>query len=77
MGGIMEGLLLTIGSLFFIGLLMVIYFNKQRFLSIRNKIYRYMLMVSLILLLTEIFATTLVYYGYANTLSNLLFRIHL
>lgn len=72
----MEGLLLTIGSLFFIGLLMVIYFNKKRFLSIRNKIYRYMLMVSLILLLTEIFATALTTYGYAGTISHILFRLH-
>lgn len=72
----MGGLLLTIGSLFFIGLLMVIYFNKKRFLFIRNKIYRYMLIVSFILLLTEIFSTVLVASGYTSAFSDFLFRIH-
>ena len=35
------GLALTIGSLFFIILLFIVYFLKERFLSIRNKLYRY------------------------------------
>ena len=49
-----TGLMLTMGSLLFIMLLLLVYFSKQRFLSIRNKIYRYMLIVEAILIVSEI-----------------------
>lgn len=71
-----SGLMLTIGSLLFIILLFLVYYSKQRFLSIRNKIYRYMLIVELFLLVSEVVATFLVGYynnGFVNFLS---YRFH-
>ena len=55
--------MLTIGSLFFIILLFIVYFSKQRFLQIRNKIYRYMLIVELILIITELLSSFLIVYA--------------
>ena len=72
----MHGVIFTIGSLFFITLLMIIYFAKERFLSIRNKLYRYMLIDNVILLLTQIFAVILVSFNQSEMISNCLFRIH-
>ena len=72
----MSGLILTLGDLFLIIVLMVIYFNKEQFSQIRNRLYRYMLLTLLVLLLTEIFATSLVVNGYASYLTDFIFRIH-
>ncbi len=70
------GLTFTIGSLFFLIILFIVYFSKQRFLQIRNKVYRYMLMVVLILLVTELLSSFLIVY-YDNLFINLLvLRIH-
>ena len=72
----LEGLILTLGSLFFVILLYIVYFSKQRFLSIRNKIYRYMLIVDLVLVITEIIATFSVKYINSSILNLTLYRIH-
>ena len=58
----MVGLILTIGSLLFIILLMVVYFSKQRFLSMKNKIYRYLLVNTLLISITQIISTLLTMY---------------
>lgn len=71
-----TGLILTIGSLLFIILLFIVYYSKQRFLSIRNKIYRYMLIVILVLLVTEIIATFCVGYCTNDFINLLIYRIH-
>lgn len=71
-----SGLMLTIGSLLFIILLFLVYYSKQRFVSIRNKIYRYMLIIELLLLVSEIAATFLVGY-YNNSFVNFfIYRFH-
>ncbi len=71
-----AGLMLTIGSLLFIILLLIVYFSKQRFLSIRNKIYRYMLLVELVLLVSELIATFCVGYCNNDFLNLFIYRIH-
>ena len=71
-----TGLMLTMGSLLFITLLLLVYFSKQRFLSIRNKIYRYMLIVEVILIVSEIVATLLVGYCNNDFINLLIYRIH-
>ena len=72
----MSGLMLTIGSLFFVILLFMVYYSKERFSSIRNKIYRYMLIVEIILLISEIIASLCVIYLNSNILNLILYRIH-
>ena len=61
---IVSGLILSIGSLFFVILLMISYFSKERFLSVRNKLYRYLLITVIFLLVTEIIAS--LYFAYDN-----------
>ena len=58
----MVGLILTIGSLIFVLLLMVVYFSKQRFLSMKNKIYRYLLISTVLISVTQIISTLLAIY---------------
>ena len=58
----MVGLILTIGSLIFIILLMVVYFSKQRFISMKNKIYRYLLINTVLICITQIISTLLAMY---------------
>ena len=71
----LTGLLLTIGSLFFAILLLIVYYSKHRFLSIRNKVYRYLLIVAIIHTLAE-FVTVFCAYYFENLFINLIaFRI--
>lgn len=72
----LSGLMLTIGSLLFIILLFIVYFSKQRFLSIRNKIYRYMLVVEIVLIISEIIASLTAYYVDIEILNLTIYRIH-
>ncbi len=71
-----SGLMLTMGSLLFIILLLIVYFSKQRFLSIRNKIYRYMLIVTVVLLVSELIATFCVGYCNNDVINLLIYRVH-
>ena len=71
-----EGLMLTIGSFLFVILLCIVYFSKKRFLSIRNKLYKYMLIVVVILIITEIIGTLLASYSSNNILIYTVYRIH-
>lgn len=70
------GLSLTIGSLFFIILLFIVYFLKKRFLSIRNKLYRYMLIVNIVLVISEIITSFLIEYYDNDIVSDISLRIH-
>lgn len=72
----LAGLMLTIGSLLFIILLFIVYFSKQRFLSIRNKIYRYMLIALIVLIVSEIIASLMVYYVDNEILNLIIYRMH-
>lgn len=72
----LSGLMLTIGSLLFIILLFIVYFSKQRFLSIRNKIYRYMLVIEIVLIVSEIIASLMAYYVDIEILNLSIYRIH-
>ena len=55
----LDDLILSIGSLIFTLILMVVYFSKQRKMSIQNKLYHYLLVTTFILLLTEIITNIL------------------
>ncbi len=72
----LEGLIFTIGSLFFVILLLMVYFSKKRFLSIRNKLYRYMLVTEAILIVSEIVASFFLYYCNNEVLNLILHRFH-
>ena len=72
----LTGLMLTIGSLLFVILLFIVYFSKQRFLSIRNKIYQYMLIVEMILLVSELVATFSLKFCNNEVFNLFLHRIH-
>lgn len=72
----LSGLMLTVGSLLFMILLCIVYFSKQRFLSIRNKTYRYLLIVEIVLLVTEIIASFMVYFGFDEVLNLMMYRVH-
>ena len=74
---IVSGLILSIGSLFFIILLFISYFSKERFLSVRNKLYQYLLVTVVFLLITEIIAS--LYFAYPKHIKILyiiLLKIH-
>lgn len=72
----MAGLMLTIGSFLFIILLMIVYFSKQRFISMKNKLYRYMLITSVFICVTEIIATIVALYSTNIFINLFLYRLH-
>ena len=76
MANVLSGLQLTIGSLFMILLLCLVYFSKERFSSIRNKLYRYMLIVIIVLIVTEIITSLLIYYNANEVLNLFMCRLH-
>ena len=71
-----AGVFLTIGSSFFLMLLLVSYFSKKRLTSIRNRLYRYLLVITVILLITEIVSTFYFLYGNIYDIKIVLLRIH-
>ena len=72
----MFNLAFTIGSLFFIILLTVSYYGKKRFDFLRNKVYRYLLIEEITLLITEIVAGLYLEYANNYTIALFLHRIH-
>ena len=68
-------LMLNFGSLLFVVLLCMVYFSKKRFLSIRNKLFRYMLVDAIVLLVTEIITSFCAYYINSDFLTLLFSRI--
>ena len=49
-----SGMVLSIGGLLLNLILIIIYFSQKRYFSIKNKLYRYILILSLSLIITEI-----------------------
>ena len=72
----LDDLILSIGSLIYLLILVIVYFSKRRHISIQSKLYHYLLVTSLILLITEI--TTNVFYDFnpIETVNLFLLRIH-
>ena len=71
-----TGLVLTIGSLFFMILLLISYYLQQRMSSIGSKLYRILLIIIIILLVTEIIGSFYFIYGDSLLIHNLILRIH-
>ena len=68
--------ILTIGSLLFLSLLLVTYYSKKFKLKLNNRIYRYLIVLSIILLVTE-FAYAVVFEVMSNKfLFVVLWRLH-
>ena len=71
-----TGLVLTIGSLFFMILLFISYYLQQRMSSIGSKLYRMLLIIIVILLFTEIVGSYYFIYGDSLFVNNMILRIH-
>ena len=71
-----TGLVLTIGSLFFMILLLISYYLQQRISSIGSKLYRILLVTIIILLVTEIISSYYFLNGDSILINNLILRIH-
>ena len=69
-------LIFTIGSLFFLILLLASYFSRDKKLKINNILYRYMIINIVVMLITEIGAAVLFAYTNYNFLFLLVLRIH-
>ena len=71
-----AGLILSVGSLLFLLLLLISYFSKRQFKAIQNKLFRWLLVLSFLLLITEIVSA--VYFGMdrLELVTNVLYRIH-
>ena len=72
----MKGLLFTIVSFFFILLLSISYFSKKSTKNIRIRLYRYLLIVEMILLVSELISTIWIIYGPYSKIPYVLLRIH-
>lgn len=69
-------IILTIGSLLFLLLLLVSYYSKKFKLKLSNQIYRYLLVISVVLLITEFaYAVSFEYLSY-KIIYIILWRIH-
>ena len=71
-----AGLVLSVGSLFFLLLLFITYYSKEKYKLIQNKLFRYLLLLSLVLLLTEIIAIGYFVNNNQIVISVILFRLH-
>ena len=72
----MANLMFTFGSLLFIILLIIVYFTKEKFLSMKNKIYRIMLILSLTLAVTETLYIFSILYSWNHSLALFLCKIN-
>ena len=72
----LDDLILSIGSIIFTTILMIVYYSKQRFMSIQNKLYRALLAMTYILLFTEIITNMFYDFSNALTLNTTILRIH-
>ncbi len=72
----MANLMFTFGSLLFIILLIIVYFTKEKFLSMKNKIYRIMLILSLTLAVTETLYIFSILYSWNHSLALFLCEIN-
>ena len=72
----LSSIFLTVGSLLFILLLLVSYFSKKRYQTLRSKLYRYMLVTVVILVVTELIFVLEAISVNNDFLTILLTRIH-
>ena len=75
-GKLLSSGILSIASLFFILLLLVAYFSKDKLTDIRNKMYRGLIITSLILIITDIIEIVVRVYLNDVTLLLMAFRLH-
>lgn len=73
-----PGLTLTIGSIFFMVLLLIVYFsqNNSNNKAIETKLYKYLLVTMMCLLITEVISSTVIYYATDYAPKELTIRIH-
>ena len=71
-----SGLILTIGSIFFMILLLIVYFSQNNQNTIETKLYKYMLITMMFLLITEVISTIVTYYSTDYTLKSIVTRAH-
>lgn len=73
-----PGLTLTIGSIFFMVLLLIVYFsqNNNNNKAIETKLYKYLLITMMCLLITEVISSTVIYYSEDYSSKDMAIRIH-
>ena len=71
-----TGLTLTIGSFFFMILLLIVYFSQNKQKTIETKLYKYMLITMMALIVTEIILCAIVYYADSEQIKTIAARIH-
>ena len=71
-----SGLILTLGSIFFMLLLFMVYFFKNNQKTIETRLYKYMIITIIILLLTEVISSIVIYYVDNYNLKLLVSRVH-
>lgn len=72
----LDDLILSIGSLIYLLILVIVYFSKKRHLSIQSKLYHYLLITALILLITEIITNVFFDFNPILAVNNFWLRIH-
>ena len=71
-----SGLILTIGSFLFMVLLFLVYFSQDNDKTIETKLYKYMLITMMALIVTEIALCAIVYYVDNEQIKIIAARIH-
>lgn len=71
-----PGLILTIGSIFFMILLLIVYFSQNNQKTMETKLYKYLIITMMFLLLTEVVSSTVIYYLEDYSIKDLAIRIH-
>ena len=72
----MKGILFTIVSFFFILLLSLSYFSKKGVNNTRTRMYRYLLIVEMLLLIFELISTIWIIYGPYSKIAFIIHRLH-
>ena len=72
----LDDLILSIGSMIFTTILMIVYFSKKRYTSIQNKLYHILLVITYVLLITEIVTNLFFDFNKVMLVNNLILRIH-
>ncbi|MDD6272223.1 MAG: ATP-binding protein [bacterium] len=71
----LYGLLLAIGSLIYLIILMIIYYNKKYFDIVQGRIYRYMLFLNIVFIVFQIIAVLVIYFSLSDVIIYLTWRI--
>ncbi len=72
----MSGLVLTLGSIFFMLLLFMVYFFQNNRKNIETKLYKYMIITIILLLLTEVASSTIIFNTGDYILKLIMARMH-